>query len=228
MLSLYISSSLMVVNLIEALIFPFSFLTSSSSLCMFLSAILSDKESFLTPLLSLLLIFLFLRGSSSSFCSLAISFSKLLFFVLSLIFSLVSRLLRSKWLCCYSWAWYCPAAWPSVPDSWRGGTCRRAPNCEGPVFSYLTGEYTSPCWVRAAARFCGRVCSKWLEWYHILVFGVVGFGGFGVLLFVFLRLEGSLGLVLAFESDHVFSLLSPEGFTIMRVIYSFCNSFFII
>jgi hypothetical protein len=57
---------------------------------------------------------------------------------------------------------------------------------------------------------------------------VVGLGGFGVLLVVLLRLEGSLGFVLAFEGDDVFSLLSPARVTIMRVISSFCNSFFII
>lgn len=95
-LSLSTSTSAIVVNFMEVLILLFYFLSSSSSFCMFLRAILREVLSLARVLISLLGMSLCFWGSYSIiFCNRLIYFSKFIFFVLSLIFSLVRLLFKS-------------------------------------------------------------------------------------------------------------------------------------
>jgi hypothetical protein len=68
-------------------------------------------------------------------------------------------------------------------------------------------------------------CAASSKMYETIIFIGIGFGLFVLLLF--LRLDGSFGLVLSLKSYHVLSFLSFMRITMMRVIYSLHNYFFI-
>ena len=64
-----------------------------------------------------------------------------------------------------------------------------------------------------------------VKMYETIIFIGIGFGLFVLLLF--LRLNGRFGLVLSLEGYHVLSFLNFIRTTMMRVIYSLHNYFFI-
>lgn len=229
MLSRSTSTSAMVVNLIEVLILLFYFLSSSSSLCIFLRAILREVVSTGLALSSLLATNLCFWGSYSIiFCNRFIYFSKFIFFVLSLIFSLVSPLFRSTSTFKYSSASDCPAAsLPSPGSCCSTGSWSPAGCFSGSAVFYLALQVLLFVEFRQRDAFFGGLVLGIEERYQGGVVDGMGLGRTDIVVFLFLGLELGLGVVLAFESDDVFSLLCEVGRTIMRVISSFCSYFFI-
>lgn len=158
MLSLSTSSSEMVVNLIEVFILLFYFFKSSSSFCKFLKAILREVDSVVRTLISLLDPSLFFWGSSSTiFCNRTISFSRFIFLVFSLRFSL-ERLLIWSWSdTIYFSAWCCLVDEPPYPKNccWPESSSRAKCFSE-PIVFYGENSFTFTYW--ALATECSSLC----------------------------------------------------------------------
>jgi hypothetical protein len=120
------------VNLIDVLILRFYFLDYSNYFLRFLIAIFKEMDY---PCLPSRTTLNFWGSSSSIFCSFSASLSRLIFLVLSLMFSLARWLFASVLLPPYFWAWYCHAGVLPFRSRQEGAVLHLVPL--GQVASYL-------------------------------------------------------------------------------------------
>lgn len=228
-LSLSTSTSAIVVNFIEVFILLFYFLTSSSSFCIFFRAILRDVVSTVRVLISLLgMSFSFCGSYSIIFCNRLISFSRFIFFVFSLIFSLVRLLFKSLSKNSYFLALNYRAAWLLFPDNcyWIGSWFLAGYSLKSIVF-YLRLFVLLFAELRQGDAFLRRFALLNAMVYQGGIVDGVRLCRTNIIFLLFLGFELSLSFVFALEGDNIFSFLCEVITTIIFAISSLGSYFFI-